>query len=563
MKLSVKRFAATLLAAVVMLTTACQSPVKKDPGTSQTELSRIKKFKEFSLDSFEYFDYASVAIKFDKLVFDEACEGKYLPLIWQDETYDTFGMAAYVGDGRFDNDGSQEAVTCIAAVLNGAQMGMDKTNYNGKNYVRMLNAFYNKDEKIITNNPGGTSAGYSMWYMLYPAILYAQVSQYYPDETEMAQNVKNTIDSWYEAYEIMYGSGDKPDFDYTGFDFSTKEPFKNNIWTEPDCAAGIAWLMDYAYRTWGDEKYLTAMINCMDYLQEYFGSPLYELLLYYAPLMNAKLNALHGKTYDIKKTFGHVFDGTSIPRGGWGIIYEAWGGYDMSGLAGSTTDRGGYAFSMNTFSAADAILPVAKYDREYAKPIGDWILRLTNNARYFYASRTRSENQSTHYLPDKDEIPEAIKEAVPYEGIISNYNGKQPWFGGDPTINGWAATDYSLYSGARAGVLGSRISPTNQKGILKVLVSEQPVKDDYYFYLIYNPYKSKKEIIYTVTGPQPVDIYNTVKNDYVAKNVSGEIKITIAGGEAYVLAEIPAGTPIEEGNNNALYANGKFISTKP
>jgi hypothetical protein len=305
------------------------------------------------------------------------------------------------------------------------------------------------------------------------------------------------------------------------------------------------------------------MINCMDYLQEYFGSPLYELLLYYGPLMNAKLNALHGKTYDNKKTFGQVFDGTSIPRGGWGIIYEAWGDYDMSGLAGSTTDRGGYAFSMNTFSAADAILPVAKYDKEYAKPIGDWILRLANNARYFYPSQTRSENQSTHYLSDKDEIPDVIKEAVPYEGIIKNHNGKQPWVGGDPTINGWAVTDYSLYSGARVGVLGSRISPTNQKGILKVLVSEQPVKDDYYFYLIYNPYRDKKEINYTVTGSQPVDIYNTVKNDYVAKNVSGEVKITIPGGEAYVLAEIPAGTPIKEGNNNALYANGIFVCTKP
>jgi hypothetical protein len=563
MKLSIRRFAATLLAAVVMLMAACQHPVdvNKEHETRK-ELSRIKKFKEFSPEDFEYFDYAEAAKKFDKLVFDEKLEGKYLPLIWKDETYNTFGMPAYVGDGRFKNNGEQEAVTCIAAVLNAAQMGIDKTNYNGENYVRMLNAFYNENEKIITNNPNGTSAITSMWYLLYPAILYAQVSEYYPNETEMAQNVKNTIDSWYEAYEVMYGNGDEPCFDYTGFNFITKEPYKNDIWTEPDCAAGIAWLMDYAYETWGDEKYLTAMINCMNYLQEYFGSPLYELLLYYGPLLNAKLNALHGKSYDMKRTFGHIFDGSSIPRGGWGIIYEKWGNYDMSGLAGSTTDRGGYAFSMNTFSAADAILPVVKYDKEYAKPIGDWILRLTNNARYFFTAQTKNENQSTHYLANKDKIPDVIKDAIPYEGIISNYNGKNPWFGGDPTINGWAETDYSLYSGARIGVLGSRISPTNQKGILKVLVSEQPIKDDFYFYLVYNPYNEKKEINYTVSSNLPVDIYNTVKNDYVARNVSGETKFTIPSGEAYVLVEIPAGMTIEE-EKNALYADRKFICVKP
>ncbi|MGF7144137.1 hypothetical protein HNQ56_002568 [Anaerotaenia torta] len=554
---------AVLMAAVcsVLVTAACQANrkgIQAENGYNKN-LSRIAEYGPMDLKSYRFVDYKGMALDFDRLVFDYDAVGEYLPLIWEDKTYESFGLPAYVGDDRRFKDGAQEAVTCIAAVLSASLNGIDKSNSQGHNYVRMLNAFYNEEEKVILNNPSGSSAATSMWYLLYPAILYVQTSSLYPNEKQMAENAANTVNSWYEAYEIMYGDGSDPDFDYTGFDFMKKEPYHNNIWSEPDCAVGIAWLMDYAYDLTGEDKYFTAMKNCLDYIEEYFGGPLYEVLQYFGPFLSAKTNALHGTNYDMNQAFGRVFDGSSIPRGGWGSIRGTWGDYDISGLFGSVTDRGGYAFAMNSFAATSAVIPAAKYDTRYARAIGDWILRVTQNARYFFADETKQENQSTGYLDNKSTIPELIKSTIPYEGIIHSYNGKTPWFGGDPTINGWAETDFSLYSGAHIGILASRISRTDQEGILKIDLSEHPMKEELKFYLLYNPYSEYKKVTYEVTSEAPVDLYNTVINEYLVKAVTKEASISIPAKEAAVIVEIPAGTQLRN-ENGTVYAGKEFIA---
>lgn len=556
-----KYILAGLLVAVVILTAACQvnrKGSKMENGYFKS-LSRITEYDEMKLKDYQFIDYRKLALDYDELAFDFNAEGEYLPLIWKDETNESFGLSAYVGDDRRFNDGTQEAVTCIAAVLSATLNGIDKSNENGQNFVRMLNAFYSEEERIVLNNPSGSSATTSMWYLLYPAIIYTQTSSYYPNEEQMAENVMHTIDSWYEAYEIMYGDGSKPDFDYTGFDFINKVPYRNNIWSEPDSAVGIAWLMDYAYGLTGEEKYLTAMKNCLDYIELYFGGPLYEVLQYYGPLLNAKMNALYGTTYDMSQAFGRTFDGSSIPRGGWGSIRGTWGEYDMSGLFGSVTDRGGYAFAMNSFAATNAIIPTAKYDTRYARAIGDWILRVTQSARYFFATQSGQENQSTNYLDNKESIPEIIKKTIPYEGIIHSHNGKTPWFGGDPTINGWAETDFSLYSGAHIGIFATRIAQTDQEGILRINLAEQPLKDDLPFYLLYNPHSKDKNVTYEIASEGSVDLYNTVTNEYLMKAVTKQAMITIPAGEAVVIAEIPEGLQLRN-ENGTIYADNEFIS---
>ena len=552
---------ACLIAAVILVMAGCKAG-QRGPDMEKgydKSLSRINEYDAINLKEYRYIDYRQLALNYDALVFDYNASGEYLPFVWEDKTYETFGLPAYAGDNRRFQDGEQEAVTCIAAVLSASLNGIDKSDDEGLNYVRMLNAFYSKEEKIILNNPSGSSAAASMWYLIYPAVLYAQTAALYPDEKQMAENAVSTINSWYEACQIMYGDGSEPDFDYTGFDFSKMQPYKNNIWSEPDCAVGIAWLMDYAYSLMGEDKYLMAEKHCLDYIEQYFGGPLYEVLQYFGPLLNAKMNALYGTDYDMSQSFGRVFDGSSIPRGGWGSIRESWGDYDVSGLFGSVTDRDGYAFAMNSFAAAGAVIPAVKYDTRYAKAVGDWILRMTQNARYFFADETEQENQSTCYLDYNERIPEIIKNTIPYEGIIHNYNGKTPWFGGDPTINGWAETDFSLYSGAHIGILGSRISRTDQEGILKINLCEAYGKDELPFYLLYNPYRENKKVAYETENMAAVDLYNTVKNEYLSKAITKEALIDIPAQEALVVVEIPAGIPLRK-ENRILYADNAFIS---
>ncbi len=524
-------------------------------------INRVSSYAQALPGDYKYVEYASLARDYDALVFGSAAQGKSFPLIWEDHTNQTFGIPAYVGDRRLGKDGEQEAVTAAAGVLSATLLGIDKSGRGGIDYVGMLNAYFNETEGIFLNNPGGSSVDASMWYLLYPALLFTHISMHYPEQTRMCANVFKTIESWYRAYEVMNNDG-QPDFNYTGFNFLTNKPYKNGIWTEPDCAVGIAVLMYYGYELTGAEKYLTATVKLLDYIDGFFGSPLYEVLMYFAPALMARVNAFQGTSYDLDKAISRVFDGNSVPRGGWGSLVGKWGDYEINGLFGSITDGGGYAFSMNTFAAAGAFAPIVQYDPRYARDIGKWLLYVSSNARYFYSRETKMENQSLARSAETNGELKQIINVVPYEGIRKQSGGKMPWFGGDPTVYGWAETDFSLYSGSHAGIFGALFEPTNQEDILKIdLLATQLTKGKAYpTYLLYNPYTTAKKVIYQVKGEGSVDLYDTVTNRVVQRAVLNETTLIIPPDGAVVIVEIPEKAEvIRRGLNN--YTNGIYLSS--
>jgi hypothetical protein len=334
-------------------------------------------------------------------------------------------------------------------------------------------------------------------------------------------------------------------------------------WAEPDCAAGMAVLFYNGYKLSGDQKYMDAAKYLLDWLDSAEGGPLYEVLHYYTPSLMAAFNAFHGCSYNITKALNENFDGTAAARNGWGAMAGRWGDLPVNGLFGSVTDRRGYAFSMNTFAAAGAMAPLVRYDARYARSIGKWLLYLHSNARYYFAKETPQANQSYYNsavfsdLP----VPQSVIEAIPYEGIIKDHD-KTPWIGGDPTINGWAATDFSLYSGNQTGILGALYSQTNVEGILKINVSVTcifPI-DEWPGFLLYNPHSTGKQINYTVSSNVPVNLFDTVLNKTLAKNVSGTVTITLPANIATVIAEVPSSLEITK--QGRLYlADGKYVST--
>ena len=80
----------------------------------------------------------------------------------------------------------REAVATVAAVLSATQIGIDKSKQNGVNYVEQLHAYYSEEEGIILNNPAGSSASTSMWYLIYPAILFTHIHPLSPEEQRFA-----------------------------------------------------------------------------------------------------------------------------------------------------------------------------------------------------------------------------------------------------------------------------------------------------------------------------------------------------------------------------------------
>lgn len=537
---------AVLTVLTVVSAVACeQSDENNLIAKYQKEITRISQFSSELPENYEIIDFKSKALAYDSMVFDFDATGTFFPLIWSDNTYDGYGISAYIGDYRNGMDGSQEAVTSLAAVLSASLLGIDKSNQNGQNFVEPLNVYFNQEENVVINNPSGNSRNISMWYMIYPSILFSEVSILYPNETLLRQNTLKTIESWYQAYVVMH---DMNSFDFTGFDFDKMQPYRNNIWREPDSAVGISLLMYYGYNLTGDEKYKTAAINSLEYIDSvYSGSPMYEILLYYGPYLASKYNVEFGTNFDVHRLFNTVFNGNSIPRGGWGMLNDNYSGYAVSGLMGSITDGGGYAFSMNTFASAYIMAKTAKYDTRYASSIGKWLNHLISNARYYFPDQVKNENQSMYnseYASEAQAFNAIAQNIFPYEGIRKSDNNRTPWFGGDPTVYNWAQTDFSVYSGASMGMLASLYETTNVEGILKIDLNQGDYYNDTYpTYLMYNPNDEVSSVNY-VPKSDNVDLYDAVTEKVIKSNVTGQTTIDISPKDSVIIVEIPANSTL-------------------
>lgn len=548
-----KIFLGLMMVLILISTIACQTNTQQTnyPAQFQKQLTRTSQFESELPENYEIIDFKERALGFDSLVYNFEISGTYLPLIWENSTYDTYSIAAYVGDYRHGSGSGAEAVTNVAAVLSASLLGVDKSDQDGHNYVDALNAFFNPSLGIVVNTPGGSSP--SMWYAIYPGIIFTEVSLLYEDELLLRQNALTNIESWYQAYLILNAENN---FDVTGFDFATMTPIQNGIWREPDSAVGISMLMYYGYQLTGETKYKDAAITALSYIEDtYFGSPMYEILMYYGPYLAALYNQEFNTSFDINRMFNHVFNGNSIPRGGWGMINGTWGDFSMSGLMGSISDGGGYAFSMNGFAATYIMAKTAKYDTRFAASIGKWLNHIISNSRYYFSDYVPNSNESLYnstYANEAQEFNEIAGNVVPYEGIRRTFNSRTPWFGGDPTIYNWARTDFSLYSGAHMGMMASIYEETNIEGILKIDLNQGDFFNDTYpTYMLYNPHQTGKVVSYDA-GSGPVVIYDSVTQEILGE-YQGVFDLEINANDARIIVELPVDATVEADGLNMVY----------
>ena len=221
------------------------------------------------------------------------------------------------------------------------------------------------------------------------------------------QIMRTVAEQFYKSDSIL-----GKNYSYSFFDFKTMTPGKNQIPAQEDVAAGYAFILYGAYQKFGNEKYLRAARNAMDVLSKQKENRSYEILMAFAPYMAARLNAETGAQYDVQKFMNWTFDGDAKGREGWGVIVDNWGGYDVSGMSGSTVHNGGYGFAMNTFDLAWPLTAMLRYDQRYARAVGKWALNASNTARLFYPYDIPDSLQA---LPGRKAI---TGNAIAYEGLI-------------------------------------------------------------------------------------------------------------------------------------------------
>jgi hypothetical protein len=368
------------------------------------------------------------------------------PIVWWDTgwvnfPWNTFGMPSYIGHPDMHSGGAHEAINCLGAVLGGALAGIDKSNQfvatTGQyyNFVLMEQQYYNlaNGEDMVLNYTS-TDSGHTFWYEVFPPLLFCQLLAKYPNTGEMEDIMYYMADRLYDAEVVMGGKTSPwsvPNFTHTAFNFKTMTPYDGD-WREPDAAAGYAWLEYMAYAKWGAPYHLTGAKWGIEYLEGRSQSPLYEVLLPYGAYTIARMNAETGTSYNLYKILNWCFEPStaSDARYGWGAIADSpWGGYDCDGLIGSATDGGGYAFAMNTFQWPAALAPIPRYNQDYARAIGKWILNAANAARLFYANGLDATHQSDEgwayiYDPCNCIAYEGLRKQVTtiYEKAVSDFN---------------------------------------------------------------------------------------------------------------------------------------------
>lgn len=491
-------------------------------------------------EPFRMRDWNRLARDYDAFVFDLSMTGEYLPLVWLDDSRVNadgpgFGMPSYVGDARMSGPNA-EGITCMGAVLGATVAGIDK-RAGGHDWVAMCRQWFNREtgESLPLNNQRGDTGG-SFWYEIWPSLVYFALSDRYLDVEGLDAEVRTAADRWQGACRVMGEGPAAPGFDHTAFDFDTMQPVDNGLWREPDAAAALAWLEYAAWKRYGDPGHLRAAEWCLNWLHGRRANPYYENLMPWGALAAARLNAERGTWYDTDKFVNWCF-GISECRGGWGVIADRWNGYDCHGLLGSVDNNGGYAFAMNTFTQAGALVPLVRYDDRYARAIGKWMLNAANAARLFYPDAWPARNQSSAFWTGD---PQHV---IAYEGLRKEWNGRSPIAMGDPIEMGWGPkTDLGLYGSSYVGFFGGIIAPTNDPRILRLdcLATDFFRDRAYPTYLYYNPYREPRKVRISV-GSEPRDVYDATRDAFVRRSVRGSTDLLLAPDSAALIVLAPSG----------------------
>ncbi len=519
---------------------------------------------------FKIIDYNKLAKEFDATVFDFEAKGEFWPLVWIDSTQKNYaqnvvGLYTAIGDVRQGSNKNKgmfhEALATMGATLGASLVGVDKSNSGGRNYVAMLKNYFNKDTgwNIMMNNTApevallGGGYGRDWWYDVYPNLLFYGVFDQYPNEPGFSDMARTIADKFYEADVILNGN-----YNYSYFDYGKMKPMTNNICAQPDAAAGHAWVLYMAYQKFGDEKYLKGALSALSALQSQPENPTYELLMPFGAYLAARINAEQGKTYDIDKMLHWTFDGTPRCREGWGVLVGNWNGFDISGTVGSTVDRGGYGFLMNTYDAAWPLVPMVRYNASYATAIGKWMLNATNASRFFYPDHMPDEHES---IPERASAGNGV---IAYEGIIKKSNMKAYEHVPAPVAQGdgplWVANEnppesqLSVYGSGHVGIFGSIIEKTDVEGILKLdlLATDFFREKAYPTYLFYNPHAENKTVSLKLSKSDKVDLYDCVAQKFIARKVSDGAKISISAKSSAVIVCVPVKGKVTQSDSKLL-----------
>lgn len=538
-------------------------------------------------------DWPAVASAWVGFVFDAVQRGEHLPLLWWDDAHrnfnqTTFGVPSYVG-GATGGGAAHEAIAGAGAVLTGFLAGANMTCLTGPgfhcvDFERMLLNYFDADgAHVWTNSPDGGSRG-EFWYQVWSSMVPLMVTTAGGRAGALAPWALVAALTWVDVMEALGGSAAAlPDFNWTGVDFTPGRPpagYSNGDFTQPVASAGLGFLSYVARALAGEDtptgaRLLTGARWALDYLEGVQYDPYWEVLLPHGAYAAARMNAELGTAYNVSRLLNWVLQDDATPprapfRYGWGTVCDAWGGVDVHGLIGSVTDRGGYAFAMDTSVAVAALLPIARYDASFARGLGKWAATAANAARLFLPSAAGGPDAQSDW-PWVAAAPAGAR-ALAYEGVrkwgfnASATNITGPYATGDAKAAG-RPTNLAVYGGAYVGLLAAVVRQTDAPFVTRFELNavDYAARPAHPTSLVFNPGPAPAAVTLPLPGGGsggPFDVYDAVAQAVIARRALGAAgaRVTVAADAAAVLVAYPSAAPLTyDAATRRLSAGGVVI----
>jgi len=529
-------------------------------------------------------DWRARSTDYVRFVLNPIQQGEFLPLMWWDDTQiegrnTTFGLPSYVGmTGQWNVfRNAHEAFVSTGTVVSGTWLGMDMTTYvvpgseTPVNLVQMQGEYFsNKHQVFCDLISGDEPTGQTFFYELSPSLFIAPLCDRYREEHVLSDKWHRSCLTWSDVGGHLWRLNN---YDFQSYDLQQKHAVVKD-WTEPDVAAGLAYLMLMAYQKWPEEKkFYNECHHALMWLDRHPKNVNYGIFAPFGVYAAARSNAEYGSQYDVGKFFSWCFESSQV-RGisphatnttegdDYGIICGRFGDVDVAGLVGASRiellsnnkqpkGKGHYLFAMETFANAWPLVAAVRYDDRLARATGKWMYHAAHSARYFYPDQLEPEMQTDWDWASKHST------ALPYEGIKdrnSDTDKPGPYGCGDPTIHGWGPSNLGLYSGCLSGTFGAIIERTSVPGVLALdlNVTDTFAPKSFPTRLLYNPRPNKVQVDLRVEDGE-FQAWDTVHDKVLSQQVSGgKLRVEIEPNDAIVIVLIPKGKPITKSHGRLI-----------
>jgi hypothetical protein len=316
---------------------------------------------------------------------------------------------------------------------------------------------------------------------------------------------------------------------------------------------------------------LSGATAALDYLFSLRTNPYWEVLVPFGAALAARINAERGASYNTSQLLDWVLQ-DDLPshfpyRWGWGTIASPWAGVDVHGLTGAVTDRGGYAFAMDTFATLAALLPVARYEAQFARALGRYAANAANAARLFFPRFNAPGAQSDAAWVA---AAGAGADAMAYEGVrrwgfnATDSNITGPYATGDGRAQDGLPTNIAVYGGAYVGLLAALVVPTDAPpgvAAFDLRATDFFARPSAPTTLVYNGRAEAAALALPLPPGGPYDVYDAVAQAVVARAARPpSARVSVAPDAAAVFVAIRAGAQLTRDEaHNWLLADGVVI----